>query len=83
MQINIEIPCLIEANDYYEFDYINDVYKKLDSKLCCVECGSIEDVPLWSSWVIYLGLIYYKGSKPRKNKIDQMKKAYLINKESR
>jgi len=53
--MNIKLPKIIEADDYHDFDYIEDHLKKMDKRLKCKEVGFAErEAPLST----YIGVIY-------------------------
>lgn len=64
----VRVPVLVEADDYHEFGEWQDVFKKLDAKLRCIEVGFIERATGLST---YLGVIYL-GRKPSKETLQAL-----------
>lgn len=67
--IPLNVPCIISADDYHEFGFINSVVKSLNPKLKCSEVGFYGE---------YLGVIYY-GKKPTKAQLRELIGIYGYN----
>ena len=71
MKITVEVPKLIEAKDYHDFDQFQRVLQTLHPRLRCKEVGFIERYPPGST---YVGVIYLEGRKPADRTIARMRR---------
>lgn len=63
------VPFIIEAEDYHDFDMFDRAFRQLCSKLRCVEI----DFDMFDrGGSTYLGLVYVAGSKPTPKRIKQL-----------
>ena len=66
--MKLDLPKLIEADDYHDFDYFERQFQEANSKIKCREIGFIWRQPPLGT---YLGVIY-TGRKPSKKKLQEM-----------
>lgn len=64
----VRVPVLVEASDYHDFGHWEDIYRKLDPKLHCVEIGTVQRP---APDTTYLGVIYL-GHKPSKETLQAL-----------
>jgi len=61
---NLNLPTLIEVDDYHEFDYLEQYFKKINPKIRVKEVGT--------NYSIYVGLVYLQGKLPKRPVITTM-----------
>ena len=68
MNITIDIPKLVEGDDYHDFGHLEDSLKVLDKRLRCEEVGTINRP---APFTTYLGIVFI-GEKPSKETLQKM-----------
>ena len=66
--MTVDLPKLVEAPDYHDFDQLQSELQKLDVRLCCTEVGMVEN----EGHLTYLGVIYQGGKKPTRKELEAL-----------